>query len=207
MTPIQIIGQPGAGKTTLVVALVENFVERGLKVGTLKHSSHTHELDKPGKDSFLHRKAGAAPAAMVTGAMSAIYLPRGEQASPQYLLDHYFKDLDIGLIEGWISGPHPKIEVWRKSVGRPPLLFDIPGVTALVTDDALDPEIQDRMAREKIPCLPRSRVDALADRILAKALETPPHRPLARPSRFRFWEAVGGMAYGPLMNLLFRDKR
>jgi len=61
MTPIHIVGHAGCGKTTLIVDLVKNFVKKNIIVGTLKHSAHVHELDKPGKDSFRHRTAGAAP--------------------------------------------------------------------------------------------------------------------------------------------------
>ena len=51
------------GKTTLLIELVEELTRRGVRVGTIKHSSHSHELDTPGKDSFRHRQAGATPAA------------------------------------------------------------------------------------------------------------------------------------------------
>jgi len=58
METIQIIGQPGSGKTTLMVDIIKELVKMNLTVGSLKHSAHLHELDTPGKDSFLHRKAG-----------------------------------------------------------------------------------------------------------------------------------------------------
>ena len=55
---IHVVGRRNHGKTTLLVELVEELCRRGLRVGTLKHSSHTHELDTPGKDSHRHRLAG-----------------------------------------------------------------------------------------------------------------------------------------------------
>ncbi len=67
MTPIHIIGQPGSGKTTLIVDIIKELNKQNIKVGSMKHSAHVHELDKPGKDSFLHRQAGASPVSMITG--------------------------------------------------------------------------------------------------------------------------------------------
>ncbi|MCK5100719.1 MAG: molybdopterin-guanine dinucleotide biosynthesis protein MobB, partial [Desulfobacteraceae bacterium] len=61
MLPIHIVGHAGCGKTTLIVDLIKVLVKKNIKVGSLKHSAHVHELDKPGKDSFRHRKAGASP--------------------------------------------------------------------------------------------------------------------------------------------------
>ena len=133
--PVQIIGQPGSGKTTLVGALVRHFSDQGLAVGTLKHSSHDHELDKPGKDSHVHRTAGASPAAMVTSKMAALYFPASEQTRPDIMIEKYYGHAGIILIEGWISGPYPKIEIWRKAIGRPPLFPDLPTVRAVVSDD------------------------------------------------------------------------
>ncbi len=131
---VQIIGQPGAGKTTLVAALVSHFTRDGLAVGTLKHSSHAYELDKPGKDSHVHRNAGAVPAAMVNSKMAALYLPASENTRPGNLIRTYYRHADIVLIEGWISGPYPKIEIWRQSIEKSPLYTNIKGVCALVCD-------------------------------------------------------------------------
>ena len=82
LAPIQIIGHPGCGKTTLIVEIIEELVKRRFKVGTIKHSAHHHELDKPGKDSYMHRQAGAFPAAMMIKDMAAIYLPKNKNQSP-----------------------------------------------------------------------------------------------------------------------------
>lgn len=121
-TIVQIIGQPGSGKTTLVAELVRYFSGKGLGVGTLKHSSHAYELDKPGKDSHVHRQAGASPAAMVNAKMAALYLPASDLTRPEKLIQTYYCHADLVLIEGWISGPYPKIEIWRQNLGTPPCL-------------------------------------------------------------------------------------
>ncbi len=156
---IHIIGQPGSGKTTLVAKLITEFTNQGMSVGSIKHSSHGHELDKPGKDSFIHRTAGACPAAMVTGKMAAIYLPASEQTRPDILIAKYYGTVDIVLIEGWISGPYPKIEIWRKAVGKPPLFPEIKGVKALVSNDSLN----ESPADHKINLLPLNDIPTIAD--------------------------------------------
>nr|WP_320190906.1 molybdopterin-guanine dinucleotide biosynthesis protein B [uncultured Desulfobacter sp.] len=133
-TIVQIVGQPGAGKTTLVAQLVRYFTGQGLSVGTLKHSSHAYELDKPGKDSHLHRQAGASPAAMVNAKMAALYFPASDVTRPEKLIQTYYRHADLVLIEGWISGPYSKIEIWRQCVGKAPLFNDVGKVCALVCD-------------------------------------------------------------------------
>ncbi len=158
MLPIHIAGHAGCGKTTLIVELVEALIKKGMSTGTMKHSAHNHELDKPGKDSYLHRKAGAVPVSMVTEQMSAIYLPRTKKTGPEKLLETYYSKVDIVLIEGWISGPYQKIEVWRESQGRPPLFKSIKNVKAIVSDDS----IKDN----DLTIIPRSRTDILVDFIL-----------------------------------------
>ncbi len=134
MKPIQIVGQPGCGKTTLIVDIIKELVKKDIKVGTIKHSAHDHELDKPGKDSYLHRTAGATLVSMITKNMAAIYLPKKKQLTPQTFLEKYYTDLDIVLIEGWISGPYDKIEVWRNESGRRPLFYEVKNVKAFVHD-------------------------------------------------------------------------
>lgn len=166
MVPIHIVGHGGCGKTTLIVDLVTELTKRGIRVGTLKHSTHTHELDKPGKDSFLHRQAGAAPVTMVTENLCAVYLPRTERTGPLQLLKTYYKEADIVLIEGWISGPFQKIEFVRESMGKKPLFPTINGVKALVSDTYL--------GSTTLPVLPRNNVKKIVDYILTLTEPTLP---------------------------------
>ena len=171
MTPFHIIGQPGAGKTTLIVDLIQGLVGRGIRVGSIKHSAHTHELDKPGKDSFCHRKAGASPVTMMAGEMAAIYLPvSGDKGlTPQTILENpLYQGLDLVLIEGWISGPYPKMEVWRKEAGRPPLFPEVKGVMGLVTDDLLEPEFQSRAGELSLRFFPRKAPMKIVEDLLLR---------------------------------------
>jgi len=65
MRVIGLAGWSGSGKTTLVTSVIPVLVGRGLKVATVKHAHHEFDTDQPGKDSWLHRKAGASEVAIV----------------------------------------------------------------------------------------------------------------------------------------------
>jgi molybdopterin-guanine dinucleotide biosynthesis adapter protein len=54
-----IAGYSGSGKTTLLEKLIPCFTARGLKVSVIKHAHHGFDIDRPGKDSYRHREAGA----------------------------------------------------------------------------------------------------------------------------------------------------
>ena len=56
---IGMAGWSGSGKTTLVTKLIPALAARGLKVSTIKRAHHAFQVDKPGKDSYEHRQAGA----------------------------------------------------------------------------------------------------------------------------------------------------
>jgi molybdopterin-guanine dinucleotide biosynthesis protein B len=165
-TPIQIIGHPGSGKTTLIVEIIEELIKKELTVGTIKHSAHHHELDKPGKDSYMHRKAGAIPAAMMTKDMIGIYLPKKQNQYPDDLIEQYFSQTDIVLIEGWIGGPHDKIEVFRNSCKRKPLFYDIQKVKALIIDHSINSDYINDAKIQKIQIIDRYDISQLIDFIL-----------------------------------------
>ena len=164
MNIVHIVGRTSSGKTTLIVDLVSEFTRRGLVAGTLKHSGHLHELDKPGKDSYLHRRAGAVPAAVATTDQIAVFLPRASGENPFDRLSPLFSECDIVLVEGYINGPGRKIEVWRESQGSPPLFRERADILAVVTDDPLETDL---------PIWPRKDIPALVD-LLTDTSHQPP---------------------------------
>lgn len=167
LAPIHIIGHPGCGKTTLMVEIIEELVKRGLKVGTIKHSAHHHELDKPGKDSYMHRKAGALPAAMMTKDMAAIYLPKNQNQSPEDLIQQYFSKTDIVLIEGWISGPYNKIEVHRILCERKPLFYEVQNVKVFIQSQPVNPDDVKIAKIKGIQIIDKTNIIQLLDYILS----------------------------------------
>ncbi|MCF8113404.1 MAG: molybdopterin-guanine dinucleotide biosynthesis protein B [Desulfotignum sp.] len=169
--PVQIIGHPGCGKTTLMVELIEALVQRDIRVGSIKHSAHSHELDKPGKDSFCHRKAGAVPAAMMTPDMAAVFLPRDSYMSLDDLIRQYYASVDMVLIEGWISGPHEKIEVFGNGCDRTPLFHQVPNVKVFVTDQPVSSADRSAAAEKQITVLRRSDIGAIAQFIISGCMQ------------------------------------
>ncbi len=75
MQRIHVVGRKNHGKTRLVTALVQHLSGLGLRVGTIKHTHHRHELDTEGKDSWQHRQAGAALVGVLSQQLTAIFLP------------------------------------------------------------------------------------------------------------------------------------
>ena len=139
MKRLHIVGGKNHGKTTLIVELVQELSRRGLFVGTIKHTHHHHELDVPGKDSYQHRMAGACAVGILSPAMSAVFLPVDQAASDDEdryaALARIFQECRLVLVEGDSQTTAPKIEVWRSSLGTPPLATRDKSIMALVTDD------------------------------------------------------------------------
>lgn len=158
MKILHVVGRQNNGKTTLICELVAEFARRGYRVGTIKHSAHDHEFDRPGKDSYRHRQAGARPAGVISAGQLAVYLPRLPEEDPIASLAPIFAACDLVLVEGFIDRAGPKIEVWRREIGKPLLADERPGIVAVVSDDA--PETA-------VPVWPRADVGALASRVLA----------------------------------------
>ncbi len=77
-----LVGRSGAGKTTLMVKLLAELRSRGLSVSTVKHAHHGFDLDRPGKDSFRHREAGAKEVMLVADARWALMHEIGDEWQP-----------------------------------------------------------------------------------------------------------------------------
>ncbi|MEM9049788.1 MAG: molybdopterin-guanine dinucleotide biosynthesis protein B [Pseudomonadota bacterium] len=127
-----IVGWKNAGKTTLVERLLAETAGRGLRVSTVKHAHHGFEIDRPGKDSFRHRAAGAHEVLVLGGQRWALmHELAGDAAPPLAALLARLSPVDLVLVEGFKRDSHPKIEVWRG--GAAPLAMTDETVRALAS--------------------------------------------------------------------------
>ena len=162
MRVIGLAGWSGAGKTTLLTRLIPRLRARGLGVSTLKHAHHGFDLDQPGKDSFEHRAAGAREVLISSGRRFALMHELREE--PEWGLAALLRKLspvDLVLVEGFKREAHPKIEVYRAAVGKPPLHPDDPGIVAVASDTPF-PEAGR-------PVVGIDDVEAIADIVTARA--------------------------------------
>ena len=163
MKRVHIIGRKNHGKTTLICELLQEFRLRKLKVGTIKHTHHQHELDIPGKDSHRHRVSGASKVAVLSQSMNALFWSSDSEPEESHQTDRYhsfemlFSDCDLVLVEGDVQTDAFKIEVWRKELNPTALCEELPNVALLVTDDEIE---------LSTPKLPRTGVEAVASLIL-----------------------------------------
>lgn len=133
-----ITGWSGAGKTTLLKRLIPLLVERGLRVATLKHAHHDFDVDTPGKDSYEHRRAGASEV-IVASSRRWVQMHELSGAEEPGLADllRRVSPCDLILVEGYKRERHPKLEIFRAAVGKPPLYPDDPRIVAVATDGPL----------------------------------------------------------------------
>ncbi len=134
----------GTGKTTLLEALLPKLTEAGLRIGMLKHAHHNFDVDKPGKDSYRLRKAGASQMLIASRNRFALMTETPEaEAEFEYLLTRFDEDmLDVVLVEGCKNIAFPKIELHRGEVGKPWLYPNDENIIAIASDTAeLDSEL------------------------------------------------------------------
>ena len=163
MRIIGLAGWSGSGKTTLVTAVIPVLVKRGLKVATVKHAHHEFDIDQPGKDSWLHRQAGASEVAIVSSRRWALVHELGTEAEPP-LTDMLQKlsPADLVIVEGFKRDTHPKLEVYRASVGKPLLQPDDDCIVAVATDAPLP--------QASVPVLMLDDIEGIANVLQAEAL-------------------------------------
>jgi len=137
---LSIVGNSGSGKTTFIVKLIPELIKNGLKVGSIKHDVHGFEMDKPGKDSWRHKKAGAATTIITSPQQIGMVMDVDHDHNPDELAP-LFIGVDIILAEGFKWGKRPKIEIFRPEVTEKPLLKGDPHLLALISDAAIDVEV------------------------------------------------------------------
>lgn len=133
-----LAGWSGSGKTTLMVRLLPEITSRGLTVSTMKHAHHSFDIDRPGKDSWEHRAAGAREVLLTSTNRWA--LMHENDGAPEPAVEELvarMTPVDLLLIEGFKTHDHPKMEVHRPALGKPLLCEEDAHVVAVASDAAL----------------------------------------------------------------------
>jgi molybdopterin-guanine dinucleotide biosynthesis protein B len=163
MRIIGLAGWSGSGKTTLITKLIPRLTARGLRVSTLKHAHHGFDLDQPGKDSFMHRVAGATEVIVSSSRRFAIlHELRDEPEWDMSALVAKMSPVDLVLVEGFKRDPFPKLEVHRVENGKPLIHPDDPHIVAIASNTPL-PQVS-------VPMVALDDVEAIAELVLAKAV-------------------------------------
>jgi molybdopterin-guanine dinucleotide biosynthesis adapter protein len=163
MRVIGLAGWSGSGKTTLVTSVIPVLIGRGLKIATVKHAHHDFDTDQPGKDSWLHRRAGASEVAIVSSRRWAIVheLDRDPEPSLTEVLAK-LSPVDLVIVEGFKRHAHPKLEVFRAAVGKPLLHPDDDCIVAVASDAPLP--------QATVPVLMLDDFVGIADMLQAEAM-------------------------------------
>ncbi|ENM3812921.1 MULTISPECIES: bifunctional molybdopterin-guanine dinucleotide biosynthesis adaptor protein MobB/molybdopterin molybdotransferase MoeA [Vibrio] len=149
----------GTGKTTLLEALLPKLTAAGLRIGLLKHAHHDFDVDKPGKDSYRLRKAGASQMLIASRNRHALMTETPDaEAEFDYLLTRFDAEkLDVILVEGCKNIAFPKIELHRAEVGKPWLYPHDENIMAIAADETV---------ATALPQMHINDLDAIADFVL-----------------------------------------
>ena len=151
-------GYSGSGKTTLIEKLIPLIVVRGVTVSLIKHAHHDFDIDRPGKDSYRHRQAGATEILISSSRRWALMRElRGEpEPALEQLIEHILP-CDLLLIEGFKREPIPKLEVHRRVLGEPLLFPEDKNIVAVASDTPVD---------TRLPVLLLNQPESIVDFIL-----------------------------------------
>jgi molybdopterin-guanine dinucleotide biosynthesis adapter protein len=163
MRIIGLAGWSGSGKTTLITKVLPRLIARGQRVSTLKHAHHGFDLDQPGKDSFMHRTAGATEVVISSAKRFAVLHELRDE--PEWDLPNLLGKLapvDLVLVEGFKRDPFPKLEIYRAANGKPLIHPDDPHIVAIASDAPLP--------QAKVPVIDLDDIEAIADMLLQHAM-------------------------------------
>ena len=137
---VAVTGRKNSGKTTLVVRLAAALHARGHRVMTIKHGTHTFNIDPATTDTYRHFHEGHAErVAMASPDRFALVMRWGEESGPEEIAERYMSDADVVVCEGFKASTLPRVEIFRRAA-HPGPLYDPDSDQArhwlaIVTDD------------------------------------------------------------------------
>jgi molybdopterin-guanine dinucleotide biosynthesis adapter protein len=155
MTPIiSIVGKSDSGKTTLIEKLLPELVRRGYRIATVKHDIHGFEVDREGKDSWRHKKAGAHTVIISSPQKVALIRDVDRDLRLDELREKFIQDVDLVMSEGFKKDVQPKIEIFRKEKHQELLCTAQDNLVAIVSNRTFD---------VGVPCFGLDDMKGLAD--------------------------------------------
>ena len=165
----------GTGKTQLLTQLIPTLKQSGIRVGVIKHAHHDVDVDKPGKDSYEIRHAGATPVVLASDRRIAVMIekPEPQPSEPQQLLSYIDPEMvDLVLIEGYKELTHDKLFLFRHEIknrfqeidSAVQKIMNSTDTIAIVTDIEKD-TLSDKLQTEKT-VLDINNIDEIKDFIL-----------------------------------------
>ncbi len=162
MIPVLAISAwSGTGKTTLLKRLIPALCAKGIRPGLIKHTHHNMDVDKPGKDSYELRKAGAAQTMVASNQRWALMTETPDETPLDlaYLvsrMDH--STLDLVLVEGFKHEAVAKILLFRSDAGH--------DVCELTLDEHVIAVASDVALPLQVPVLDLNDVDGISEFIM-----------------------------------------
>jgi len=147
-------GPSGSGKTTLVEKVIARLSSNGLKVGAIKKSHHKVDIDKPGKDSFRFREAGANPTVITSSGFTAFMESTPEPPPLSTLLARFEGKADIVIVEGYKDETFPMLAFASESGGVPK------GAAGLIIADPHGGKLAEKSV---VPMFHRDDVDGIVN--------------------------------------------
>jgi molybdopterin-guanine dinucleotide biosynthesis protein B len=139
---LSFVGHSGSGKTTVIEKVIARLNGAGLKIAVIKHDVHGFEMDRPGKDSWRHKQAGAVATIVSSPSKVGVVMDTDHDRPPEALA-RLIEGADLIITEGYKKAPHPKIEVFRPNAtgDHTPLCIDDPALLAIISDEALESRV------------------------------------------------------------------
>ena len=161
---VSIVGKSDSGKTTLLEKVVRELTSRGYRIATIKHDTHSFEIDHPGKDSWRHKQAGAAITVISSPSKLALVADTDHDLTLFEIREIYMREVDLIVTEGYKRETHPKIEVFRQEMHRELLCTDDENLIAIAGAPPNPPA--------NVPLFDLNNVQPLCDFIEERFLKT-----------------------------------
>ncbi|RQD77571.1 MAG: molybdopterin-guanine dinucleotide biosynthesis protein B [Candidatus Syntrophonatronum acetioxidans] len=131
---ISVVGWSNSGKTTLICKIIPYLREKGYRVATVKHDRHGFDWDQPGKDTYMHRQAGAVATAISSPRRFTLVKELEEELSLEEIAS-LVGGVDLLITEGYKFGDKPKLEVFRRETAKDFKLVSLPQNLFAVASD------------------------------------------------------------------------